>query len=189
MLLGALHFTFTLWQSMRNSSGAHLTSQGVSVLQSCRTHGNFAGEIEMSSEEYVWLTGRTLWKAASWCAVTHATPEMKMIKQWLESKLIMTLTGSQALRWLLHFRGMGKGYGFLWVIKHSAPCPVLIMYGFLINCTGIGHLNWLDLTNRYCQTFGKKVLGKIKLPAVGLYPWSPLNIQMFEFGIDHGCSV
>lgn len=53
MLLGALHFTFTLWQSMRNSSGAHLTGQGVSVLQSCRTHGNFAGGIEMYSEEYV----------------------------------------------------------------------------------------------------------------------------------------
>lgn len=143
----------------------------------------------MSSEKYVWLTGQTLWRSARWCAVTHATSEIKMIKQWLESKLIMTVRSFQALWCLLHFKGMGKGYGFLWVIKHSAPCPVLIMDSFLINCTGIGYLNWLDLTNRYSQTFGKKVLGKIKLPAAGLYPWSTLNIQMSEFGIDYWCSA
>lgn len=122
-------------------------------------------------------------KAARWRAVTHATSEMKIIKQWLESELIMSVS-FPALRCLLHFKGMGKGYGFLWVIKHSAPCPVLIMDSFLINSTGIGYLNWLDLTKRYCQTFRKKMLGKTKLPAVGLYQWSTLNILMFEFGID-----
>jgi len=43
----------------------------------------------------------------------HATSEMKMIKDLLESKLVMTLNSSKALQWLLHLRRMGKGYGFV----------------------------------------------------------------------------